>query len=351
MDQPRQISSNCFENTILISVGDESGVGPEIILKALASNQIPQKVKIKIVGSKKNLINTYKSLKLIGIKNIANPNELDIEDIEVPKINNSSWKTNCGNSSFIYLKEAIRLTKSQQNTALVTAPICKKSWELAGHSYSGQTELLAECCNTKNVGMLFTAKSPITGWRFNTLLATTHIPLNEISKKLIENKDLIFSKLNLLSEFSKQFKKEPTLRVAGLNPHAGEEGILGSEEKDFIEQSLQIWKKKNPNIKLEGPISPDSCWISSLKAWNEKTSNGHDGILAMYHDQGLIPMKIIAFNYSVNTTIGLPIIRTSPDHGTGFDIFNKGIAQCQSILEAIKTANELCTKSRLLNTH
>jgi len=141
------------------------------------------------------------------------------------------------------------------------------------------------------------------------------------------------------------------LRVAGLNPHAGEEGILGSEEKDFIEQSLQIWQKKNPNIKLEGPISPDSCWISSLKAWNEKNSNGHDGILAMYHDQGLIPMKIIAFNYSVNTTLGLPIIRTSPDHGTGFDIFNRGIAQCQSILEAIKTANELCTKSRLLNTH
>ena len=351
MDQLKKISSDDFINTIVISAGDESGVGPEIILKALASNQIPQKVNIRIVGSKKNLINTYKSLKLLGIKNIANPDELDIEDIKVPKINNSSWKTNCGNSSFVYLKEAIRLTKSQQNTALVTAPICKKSWELAGHRYSGQTELLAESCNTTNVGMLFTAKSPITGWRFNTLLATTHIPLSEISKNLMENKDLIFSKLNLLSDFSKQFKKQPTLRVAGLNPHAGEEGLLGSEEKDFIEQSLQIWKKNNPNINLEGPISPDSCWISSLKAWNEKKSNGHDGILAMYHDQGLIPMKIIAFNYSVNTTIGLPIIRTSPDHGTGFDIFNKGIAQCQSILEAIKTANELCTKSRLLNTH
>ena len=233
----------------------------------------------------------------------------------------------------------------------MTAPICKKSWELAGHNYSGQTELLAESCNTKNVGMLFTAKSPITGWRFNTLLATTHVPLSEISKNIINNKKLIISKLNLLSAFSKQFNNQPTLRVAGLNPHAGEEGILGSEEKDFIEKSLQIWRKNNPDIKLEGPISPDRCWISSLKAWNEKQSDRHDGILAMYHDQGLIPMKIIAFNYSVNTTIGLPIIRTSPDHGTGFDIFNKGIAQCQSILEAIKTANELCTKSRLLDTH
>ena len=351
MDQLKKNSSNFIENTIIISASDESGVGPEIILKALASNQIPQNVRFKIVGSKKNLINTYRSLKLIGIKNIANPEELDIEDIEVLKLKNSSWKANCGNSSFVYLKEAIKLTKSQQNAALVTAPICKKSWELAGHYYSGQTELLAECCNTTNVGMLFTAKSPISGWRFNTLLATTHIPLSEISKNLIENKDLIFSKLNLLSDFSKRFKTQPTLRVAGLNPHAGEEGILGSEEKDFIEQSLQVWRKNNPDIKLEGPISPDSCWISSLKAWNDKNSNGHDGILAMYHDQGLIPMKIIAFNYSVNTTIGLPIIRTSPDHGTGFDIFNKGIAQCQSILEAIKTADELCTNSRLFHTH
>ncbi len=351
MDQLEKNSSNFLENTIIISAGDESGVGPEIILKALASNQIPQNVRFKIVGSKKNLMNTYRSLKLIGIKNIANPDELDIEDIKVSKLKNSSWKTNCGNCSFVYLKEAIRLTKSQQNAALVTAPICKKSWELAGHNYSGQTELLAECCNTTNVGMLFTAKSPITGWRFNTLLATTHIPLSEISKSLIKNKDLIYSKLNLLSNFSKRFKKQPTLRVAGLNPHAGEEGILGSEEKDFIKQSLQVWRKNNPDIKLEGPISPDSCWISSLKAWNEENSNGHDGILAMYHDQGLIPMKIIAFNYSVNTTIGLPIIRTSPDHGTGFDIFNKGIAQCQSILEAIKTANELCNKSQLFDTH
>ena len=351
MDKNKKNSSNDLKNTIVISAGDESGVGPEIILKALASTQIPTNVRIRVVGSSKNFLKTYRSLKSIGIKNIANPDELDIQNIEVSDLNNSNRKTNCGNSSFIYLKEAIKLVKSKKNTALVTAPICKKSWALAGHNYSGQTEVLAESYNTKNVGMLFTAKSPITGWRFNTLLATTHIPLNEISRQLIDNKTLIISKLNLLSDFSKKFKEQPTLRVAGLNPHAGEEGVLGSEEKDFIEKSLQIWKRKNPEIKLEGPISPDSCWISSLKAWNEKKANGHDGILAMYHDQGLIPVKIIAFNYSVNTTLGLPIIRTSPDHGTGFDIFNKGIAQCQSILEAIKTANELCTKSRLLDTH
>ena len=107
----------------------------------------------------------------------------------------------------------------------------------------------------------------------------------------------------------------------------------------------------NRGIKLLGPLSPDSCWNSSAKAWRNKDAEDHDGILAMYHDQGLIPMKVIALNYSVNTTIGLPFIRTSPDHGTGFDIAGKGIAQCQSMIEAIKAAIEMTKNSRLFNTH
>ena len=111
------------------------------------------------------------------------------------------------------------------------------------------------------------------------------------------------------------------------------------------------WNNKNKEIKLLGPLSPDSCWNSSVKAWNFGDTEKHDGILAMYHDQGLIPMKVIALNYSVNTTIGLPFIRTSPDHGTGFDIAGKGIAQSQSMIEAIKTAIEMTNNLRLLNTH
>ena len=144
---------------------------------------------------------------------------------------------------------------------------------------------------------------------------------------------------------------KPTLKVAGLNPHAGDEGILGSEEKDWLCDALIAWNAKNRDIKLLGPISPDSCWTSSAKAWRDKDTEKHDGILAMYHDQGLIPMKVIALNYSVNTTIGLPFIRTSPDHGTGFDIAGKGIAQSQSMIEAIKAAIEMTNNSRLLNAH
>ena len=323
---------------IIISVGDESGIGPEIILKALFSNEIPKNIDFLLVGSKSHLEKTYVSLKSLGVRNILDPNNVQIHDLKISKhIDNS--QLSFGNASFHYLKKAIEIVQQYPNSALVTGPICKKSWSLAGHNYSGQTELLAESCKTKNVGMLFTAKSPITSWRFNTLLATTHIALSDVPKKLTAN--LIHAKLDLLSNFCKKFKKRPSLKVAGLNPHAGEEGILGFEEKNLINDAILSWGKKNKTVKIFGPVPPDTCWISSAKAWREKEANGYDGILAMYHDQGLIPMKVIAHNYSVNTTLGLPFIRTSPDHGTAFDIAGKGIADCQSMVEAIKTAFDL----------
>ena len=342
-----------FQNTnnrlkIVLSVGDDSGIGPEITLKALSSNEIPENIDFILVGSKKNLQKTYEKLRSLGIENLANPKNLKIHDLEISSSSDES-KSSYGNSSFFYLKKAIEIVKQYPNSALVTGPICKKSWSLAGHHFSGQTEVLAKSCGVKNFGMLFTAKSPITGWRFNTLLATTHIALSEVPKKLTTQ--LIHSKLDLLKNFCNTYIDKPILKVAGLNPHAGEEGILGNEEKDWLNSALIAWNKKNRDIQLFGPLSPDSCWNSSAKAWLNKDAERHDGILAMYHDQGLIPMKVIALNYSVNTTIGLPFIRTSPDHGTGFDIAGRGIAQCQSMIEAIKAAIEMNKNSRLLNTH
>ena len=333
---------------IVLSVGDESGIGPEIILKALCSDELPDDIDFTLVGSKKNLLDTYKHLKSLGLNKLANPNSLQIYDLEISTSDDQA-KSSYGNSSFYYLTKAIEIVRQYPNSALVTGPICKKSWSLAGHYFSGQTEVLAKSCGIKNVGMLFTAKSPITGWRFNTLLATTHIALCEVPKRL--NTKLIHSKLDLFRDFCRSYTTKPTLKVAGLNPHAGEEGILGNEERDWLNDSLIAWNEKNRDTKLLGPISPDSCWNSSAKAWTHKDAEKHDGILAMYHDQGLIPMKVIALNYSVNTTIGLPFIRTSPDHGTGFDIAGKGIAQSQSMIEAIKAAIEMTKNSKLLNTH
>ena len=325
---------------VVLSIGDESGIGPEIILKALSSDEIPKNIDISIVCSKKNLQKTFIHLKAQGIKNIVDPINYKIYDLEIP-FEADNPKSSYGNASFQYLKKAIEIVKKDPLSALVTGPICKKSWSLAGHKFSGQTEVLANSCKAKNVGMMFTAKSPITGWRFNTLLATTHIPLSDVPKKL--SAKLLYAKLDLLSSFCKSYIKYPTLKVAGLNPHAGEEGILGHEEKNWMNDAIKAWSEKNKEVKIFGPISPDTCWNSSSKAWREKEAYRHDGILAMYHDQGLIPMKVIALNYSVNTTLGLPFIRTSPDHGTAFDIAGKGIAQYQSMVEAIKTAIDLTT--------
>ena len=341
---------NIFANKIkiVISVGDETGIGPEIILKALYSKEIQRNQEILIIGSKINLEKTYTNLKNLGVENVADPSNFEIYNMNIP-IEKNCAKKSSGNASFFYLKKAIEIVQKYPNSALVTGPICKKSWAMAGHNYSGQTELLAEICQSKNVGMLFTAKSPITGWRFNTLLATTHIPLCEVPKQL--STKLIHSKLNLLAEFCKNYNKKPLLKVAGLNPHAGEEGILGREEKDWLDDAIISWTRENQDVNLLGPISPDTCWNSSAKAWRDKMAPKNDGILAMYHDQGLIPIKVIALNYSVNTTLGLPFIRTSPDHGTGFDIAGKGLAQSQSMIEAIKTAIDLTRDSRLFNSH
>jgi len=175
-----------FQNTkkdlkIVISVGDESGIGPEIILKALYSSEIPENIDFILVGSRKNLQNTYEHLRSLGLENLANPKNLKIHDLEISSSDNDP-QSNYGNSSFQYLTKAIEIVKQSPYSALVTGPICKKSWSLAGHYFSGQTEVLAKSCGVKNVGMLFTAKSPITGWRFNTLLATTHIALCEVQK-------------------------------------------------------------------------------------------------------------------------------------------------------------------------
>ena len=186
--------------------------------------------------------------------------------------------------------------------------------------------------------MLFTAISPKNGWRFNTLLATTHIPIKDIKNNL--TKDLIRYKLDTLLDFCRQFKENPLIHLAGLNPHAGEEGKIGIEEQNMIIPTLKEWKSDNPAIKIRGPIPPDTCWISSANAWNcaSTKNNAPDGILALYHDQGLIPVKLIAFDEAVNTTLGLPFLRTSPDHGTALDIAGKFKAREQSMIAALNNA-------------
>lgn len=189
--------------------------------------------------------------------------------------------------------------------------------------------------------MLFTARSPQSGWRFNTLLATTHIPLSSVPAALTPER--LERRLGQLEDFCRRFRQRPRLRVAGLNPHAGEAGQLGTEEQRWITACLQAYQQRHNNLELEGPVPPDTCWLGAAQAWNDSqhVEEGCDGYLALYHDQGLIPVKVLAFDQAVNTTLGLPFLRTSPDHGTGFDRAGQGSARGASMLAAIDTAVEL----------
>ena len=326
------------KNKIIISLGDPAGIGTEIILKALGSNCLNKNIQPLIVGCKNHIYTTYSKLIKQGIYAIPNPNGLDIIDIPLDKkITPGIVDKYTGSASFKWLLSAANILLERKAHALVTAPISKIAWHKAGHVFAGQTELLGKLTN-KRTSMLFTAISPKNGWRFNTLLATTHIPLDKIHDTL--TKELIRYKLDTLLNFCRKFKEKPLLQIAGLNPHAGEEGKIGIEEQDLIIPILNKWKLDNPAIKISGPIPPDTCWISSVNAWNNPSSenNAPDGILAFYHDQGLIPVKLIAFDEAVNTTLGLPFVRTSPDHGTALDIAGQYIAREQSMIAAMNNA-------------
>ncbi len=326
------------KNTLIISLGDPAGIGTEIILKALGSKSLNKNIKPLLVGCKNNIHETYFKLIKHGILDIPDPNKLDIIDIPlINKVIPGKVDVNSGSASFKWLVNATNILLEGKANALVTAPISKIAWHKAGHKFAGQTELLGKLTN-KKTSMLFTAISPNNGWRFNTLLATTHIPLNKINNTL--TKPLIKHKLDTLLNFCRKFKEKPSIQIAGLNPHAGEEGKIGIEEQNLIIPILNEWKSDNPNIKISGPIPPDTCWISSGNAWNQASSqnNAPDGILALYHDQGLIPVKLIAFDEAVNTTLGLPFIRTSPDHGTALDIAGKFKAREKSMIAAMNNA-------------
>jgi 4-hydroxythreonine-4-phosphate dehydrogenase len=238
---------------------------------------------------------------------------------------------------------AIAKTLAGEFDGIVTGPIAKSAWKAAGYNYPGQTELLAEKSGIDRFGMLFVARSPFTDWTLRALLATTHIPLRQVADTLTPQ--LLTKKLDLLVECLEQdFGIEKgRIAIAGLNPHSGEMGQLGKEEIDWLIPWLEQERQKRPHLQLDGPIPPDTMWVKPGQAWygNADVQHPADGYLALYHDQGLIPVKLMAFDRAVNTTIGLPFVRTSPDHGTAFDIAGKGIADATSMKEAIALAVEL----------
>ena len=332
---------------LAVTIGDPAGIGTEIVLKALANTPVSENCQITVVGSRSILELTYQHLLKQGITedSLAHPDTLDIIDIPYEQtLTLGAGNAATGKASFHYLEKAIALTLAGKFQGIVTAPIAKSLWKQAGYDYPGQTEVLARAANTARYGMLFVARSPHTGSMLRTLLATTHIPLSQVSQSLTP--ELMNLKLDLLIECLKlNFGIiNPQIVISGLNPHSGEAGQLGTEETEWLLPWLKTAQKNYPQAELIGLVPPDTMWVKPGQAWygNQKDAhNGADAYLALYHDQGLIPVKLMAFDRAVNTTIGLPFIRTSPDHGTAFDIAGKGIADATSMQAAISLAAEM----------
>ncbi|MFM7312430.1 MAG: 4-hydroxythreonine-4-phosphate dehydrogenase PdxA [Cyanobium sp.] len=316
---------------IAISLGDPAGIGAEVVLAALAAERAPE---VLLVGCRRWLEATYQGLRTQ--RRLRDPAECDVLDLPLsrPAEPGRSGAPE-GEAGFSWLTAAVERVLQGDCQALVTAPIAKASWHAAGHPYPGQTERLAELAGVPSASMLFTARSPGGTWRLNTLLATTHIPLAAVPQTL--DAPLIHHRLDVLDAFCRRFSDHPRLLVAGLNPHAGEAGRLGREEADWLDACLEQWRLEHPETTLVGPLPPDSCWLEAAEAWSGRGA-GPDGFLALYHDQGLIPVKLLAFDAAVNTTLGLPFLRTSPDHGTGFTIAGQGQARAASMAAALETA-------------
>ncbi|MBD3882598.1 4-hydroxythreonine-4-phosphate dehydrogenase PdxA [Phormidium tenue FACHB-886] len=332
---------------LAIAQGDPAGIGAEVILKALADSAVTQDCQVTIVGNRHLLRQTYDRLVALTSDPLANPDQLDVLNIPVEaatiaQIQPGTGNAASGEASFRFLETAIAQTLAGHFQGIVTAPIAKSAWKAAGHLYPGQTELLAEQAGATRYGMLFVARSPHTNWTLRTLLATTHIPLRQVADALTP--ELLTRKLELLIDCLQQDFgiSQPRIAIAGLNPHSGEQGQLGTEEQDWLLPWLDQMRDRFPQAQLDGLIPPDTLWVRPGQAWYSAASPAaHNAYLALYHDQGLIPVKLMAFDRAVNTTIGLPFVRTSPDHGTAFDIAERGIADAASLKAAIRLATEL----------
>lgn len=299
---------------IIITTGDPNGIGAEITMKALKALNLP-KEKIAIISNKK-ILNYYgkldKNYEIIEIPY----NENDIKAGQVTK--------EAGEFSF----ESLKLACELKPKAIVTAPVAKNALHLAGHNFNGQTEVLQHFLAHDNqlAEMLFVANG------FRVLLLTRHCALKEITL----TQDVVVTKIkNLVKTFQKQFGiNKPKFALCGFNPHSGEDGILGREEIDILIPAVQ--ELQNAGIDITMPLPADTLFVDAAKNYLKNTKDKYDCYIANYHDQGLIPIKTVAGENTVNMTIGLDIVRTSPGHGTAFDIAGKNIASPNGMIAAIK---------------
>jgi len=318
-------------------MGDPAGIGPEVIAKALARPLLQNVCRSIVIGSLPVMERTIKSLKLKlhvfpvqGHETTSSRKGtvavLDPLDKPLRKFTPGLAAAETGAASVAYIKKAVELAQLNCIDGMVTAPINKEAMNMAGCRYPGHTELLADLTQATESGMM------IIGGPLRIMFVTTHVAIKELSSLLTQakiEKGIRLAHLALTTLFG---IKRPKIGVAALNPHAGEHGLFGDEEARVILPAARA--AQHQGIHASDPLPADTLF--------GKAANGqYDGIVALYHDQGLIPLKLVAFGSCVNLTVGLPIIRTSVDHGTAFDIVGKGIADPGSLIEAIKLAAKI----------
>ncbi len=323
-----------------ITMGEPCGIGAEIIVKALADEQIRSLADFIIYATQAHI---QAAAEIVGAEKFwqaRSVDELKYEAIngvvvaDYPQFQlHTNYRKPCaefGKASLLFCEDAVNAALDKKIDAVVTAPINKISWKMAGSALPGHTEFLAEKCRTDNKAMMFIAG------RLRLVLATIHEALFDL-RHTLTTQSICRSGRLLNQTLIDYFKiKEPVIAVAALNPHAGENGRFGDQEQRIIKPAIEALKAENVNA--IGPFPADSLFLKAAKG-------EYDGVIAMYHDQAMIPVKLLAFADAVNVTIGLPIIRTSPAHGTAFDIAGTGKADASSMKKAIETA-VLMAKSR-----
>lgn len=311
------------EPLILLTLGDANGIGPEIILKIYNETNFFAAYNLKVAGSKK-ILDYY--AQIFNLNEIPSDFMCEIPvsekfDVKIGEINKSA-----GKYSGDCVKAAAKMCLEHKAEAMVTLPISKEALNLGGYNFHGHTELLTSLSNSFASAMILYSK------KMTVSLATIHIPIEEV-KAEIEREKLIEKIILINNSLIKDFKKvEPRIAVLGLNPHAGDGGMIGKEEEEIIMPAIKELRDFGFNI--QGPYPSDGYFAT------EKYKN-FDLTFAMYHDQGLIPFKMIAFDKGVNFTAGLDFIRTSPDHGTAYDIAGRGVANIKSTIKAIKLARKI----------
>ncbi|WP_424245324.1 4-hydroxythreonine-4-phosphate dehydrogenase [Elusimicrobium posterum] len=299
---------------VAITVGDPNGIGPEIAVKALEDKRVQDAVTPILIGDKSALLEQGFKEGTCMVVNTSAKTCRAKQAIAGPSAEG-------GLSSFEAVAMAARLVSKGEVKAMITGPVSKESWHMAGINFTGHTEFLKHFAKVDNVLMMFVSGKLTVG------LVSEHFAIRDLHKEITPKR--IIRATELLSKYLKQFKKNPLIGVAAINPHAGDGGKLGYEEIEIIKPAVAVLKKEGINV--QGPLPVDSLWQKHAKG-------AFDGIICMYHDQAMLGLKLAAKEPIVHITYGLPFMRTSPTHGTAFDIAGNHEADPASMIAAILKA-------------